>query len=975
MESESDAPQLQQSDIPQSEPLDENQIRNNAGGYVYKIDDFSRLRRFIILGSNGNNYYVSEQQLGLENCECVLQLLAEGEGLRVVEEVTRISTRGRAPRQSTGILVLAVCARLGDLATRRAALAALPAVCRTASTLFEFVQYCKDLGPATRATRVGDTAATPSEVRAWLDAQKAAATAAEAAAKAAAAAAKAAAKAAVEEAEEDEAAAMRALDKAYAAAKAADADHVDEANRAHDKAAEAANNATKALSLVRRTVHVGMRCGGTSSTATPLAGKDAAARDSKASWGRSMRRAIARWYLDKSPAAVAYQATKYSQRHGWGHADVLRLAHPDPEKYAAKKQKVILEAKEKEKEKEKEEKEGEKEKEGADTDAGAGDVASTLDSDWVMVPEETAEGAQATEEAGVDNAGTSELRSLEAAMAATGLAAVEADTNEAAAAAAAQHVADMKAIFDFLTHGTVPGQERPERRAKRLRGDAAATGGETGAAKREAAAVVAVTAATAATAATAGSATEGAAEGGVADSMQVDSGAVAVAATYPSTAAADDTIMTTDEDAPKPPQAAINTQTSVAPLAPATVVGESAGTHAAAAADTAAAPAVPLSPVMQYLVDAHRLRKEIRAPPPLIKPTTPSTSPQRVQLSGRGRARGRRVAVNEEPKKEQPARPPPDPAALAANEAERAKAVALAVSLVRRHRFGHEHVGDTGLLRAPELWAAFLEVGMPLTALLRNLGRMTGLGVLQRPDCLSAIIRRLSDGGALSVARVHPMTILEALCTYKEGAGARGVARWVPEKAVLEALDAAFYLAFKNVVPTGQRYLLGLDVSGSMSWACAGMTSVSSREAAATVLMMLVRTEPWVKALAFSHQLVPFEVQPSEKLDEVVQRSEDIQMGGTDCALPIVHATEHKIPVDVFVILTDNETWFGGIHPAEALRQYRRKMDLPHAKLVVLAFSASQFSIADPNDPGMLDVAGLDSAVPQLMADFVTGKL
>jgi 60 kDa SS-A/Ro ribonucleoprotein len=38
--------------------------------------------------------------------------------------------------------------------------------------------------------------------------------------------------------------------------------------------------------------------------------------------------------------------------------------------------------------------------------------------------------------------------------------------------------------------------------------------------------------------------------------------------------------------------------------------------------------------------------------------------------------------------------------------------------------------------------------------------------------------------------------------------------------------------------------------------------------------------------------------------------------------------------VDCFVVLTDSETWAGGIHPTEALRQYRDKMGIP-ARLLV----------------------------------------
>ena len=68
--------------------------------------------------------------------------------------------------------------------------------------------------------------------------------------------------------------------------------------------------------------------------------------------------------------------------------------------------------------------------------------------------------------------------------------------------------------------------------------------------------------------------------------------------------------------------------------------------------------------------------------------------------------------------------------------------------------------------------------------------------------------------------------------------------------------------------------------------------------------------------------------------------------------------------------MTDNETWAGKIHPVEALRDYRKTMGIP-AKLVVVGMTSTGFSIADPDDGGMLDVVGFDAAAPAVIADFL----
>ena len=77
--------------------------------------------------------------------------------------------------------------------------------------------------------------------------------------------------------------------------------------------------------------------------------------------------------------------------------------------------------------------------------------------------------------------------------------------------------------------------------------------------------------------------------------------------------------------------------------------------------------------------------------------------------------------------------------------------------------------------------------------------------------------------------------------------------------------------------------------------------------------------------------------------------------------------------MDTFVIYTDSETWAGDVHPAQALREYRAWSGID-ARLVVVGMVSNGFSIADPADPGMLDVVGFDTATPQLISDFAASN-
>jgi 60 kDa SS-A/Ro ribonucleoprotein len=111
-------------------------------------------------------------------------------------------------------------------------------------------------------------------------------------------------------------------------------------------------------------------------------------------------------------------------------------------------------------------------------------------------------------------------------------------------------------------------------------------------------------------------------------------------------------------------------------------------------------------------------------------------------------------------------------------------------------------------------------------------------------------------------------------------------------------------------------------------------------------------------------------ISPRMRLAEVIKRIEAIPMGGTDCALPMVWAARNKMNVSAFITYTDSETWAGNIHPAQALRQYRDAF-VGDAKAVVVGMTSNGFTLADPNDRGMLDVVGFDTTVPAVIADFV----
>lgn len=290
-------------------------------------------------------------------------------------------------------------------------------------------------------------------------------------------------------------------------------------------------------------------------------------------------------------------------------------------------------------------------------------------------------------------------------------------------------------------------------------------------------------------------------------------------------------------------------------------------------------------------------------------------------------------------------------------------------SLIRESKLPREAIA-TEMLNETEVWEALLE-DMPMTAMVRNLATMTRVGLLTRKGAATEkVIAQLQDRERLKRARVHPAALLMALRTYASGQGLRGSGTWTPVKPIVDALDAAFYTAFDFVEPTGKRYLLGVDISGSMSLPGTAGLPITAAEAATAMAMVTLSTEQSATAMAFATEFRPLKIWKRMGLEKAVKVGQAMTMGGTDCARPMLWATENRLPVDVFVVYTDNETWFGRVHPSQALAQYRDKMGID-AKLIVVGITATKFSIADPKDKGMLDVVGFDASVPTVMNAFV----
>ena len=99
------------------------------------------------------------------------------------------------------------------------------------------------------------------------------------------------------------------------------------------------------------------------------------------------------------------------------------------------------------------------------------------------------------------------------------------------------------------------------------------------------------------------------------------------------------------------------------------------------------------------------------------------------------------------------------------------------MKLITEHDLPREAI-PTQWLNEVEVWDALLQ-RMPMTAMIRNLGKMTSLGLIKPfSDAAKLIVRKLGDETALKRARIHPLAVLIAQKMYAQGHGEKGALKW-----------------------------------------------------------------------------------------------------------------------------------------------------------------------------------------------------
>jgi 60 kDa SS-A/Ro ribonucleoprotein len=261
-----------------------------------------------------------------------------------------------------------------------------------------------------------------------------------------------------------------------------------------------------------------------------------------------------------------------------------------------------------------------------------------------------------------------------------------------------------------------------------------------------------------------------------------------------------------------------------------------------------------------------------------------------------------------------------------------------------------------------------LSEGMAWHALRMNLNTLERHGVLKDEKYVDAIAAKLTDEKAIKSAKVFPYQLFTAYLNIDSN---------VPTKLGM-ALQKAMEVATTNIPKLNCKTIVAVDCSGSMDCAVTGnrgsaTSKTTCKQVAALIAACILRGSDSVEVMRFTTSAERVKLNP---MDSVITNAKTIGTicGGTTISSPVALANSEKLKADLFVIVSDNESWADTKTNGcgtELMKQWSHfKSRNPKARLVCIDLAANAHTQA-PNAPDRLNIGGFSDACFSTIAAFL----
>lgn len=306
------------------------------------------------------------------------------------------------------------------------------------------------------------------------------------------------------------------------------------------------------------------------------------------------------------------------------------------------------------------------------------------------------------------------------------------------------------------------------------------------------------------------------------------------------------------------------------------------------------------------------------------------------------------------------------------------------VALIKKWELTWEQI-PTVHLQSKEIWKALLNI-MPMTALLRNLGKLTMHRLLEPGSQEETrTCSRLNNAELLKDAKLHPIQILSSLNGYRRGEGfRRNRYTWNVNQNIVHSLTQAYMTQLTSSSQTPnlpQNLLVAINIRHSIERHVVGIPLMNCKQTATALAMTLKQSQPSTHTVTFGSggiaRRLDFQLSDSgiydieSALDAVEQRTDD---NPVNFDAPLQYAMQNMKAVNAVILMTDRLTEQDRSDIQRAYRNFKEHF-LDVSFITVCFQNCEETSpVAEPQDPNMLDVIGVDAGALDIILSFIADR-
>ncbi|KAK4881562.1 hypothetical protein RN001_004881 [Aquatica leii] len=298
---------------------------------------------------------------------------------------------------------------------------------------------------------------------------------------------------------------------------------------------------------------------------------------------------------------------------------------------------------------------------------------------------------------------------------------------------------------------------------------------------------------------------------------------------------------------------------------------------------------------------------------------------------------------------------------------------------------------------SPTIWEALIPE-MSVSELITYLPKFYKLGFLKVNSTIqNQIVGILNNAEIIKKSEINPIEIFIALKNFEKGGKPvdpklalhletqenekKSEVKEAPKcPPIISGLNKAMQISFQNPKPTGRRIMIGVEMSKRMDNQCLTTKNISCLDAATILILTLLKCEKDVTVAVFNDTKISLvALERGITFNQVQVKLKQAKNGIVVLSSIFDWAMNKKKQIDVFINFFYHH-WFLSIprerrdkeKPLNLLNNYRKKMSLPHTKLISFSLSSPNLALADGSS-NVLDICGFSKEVPKVVEAFSRG--